>query len=363
MSDFRRLSIRGYRSIVKADLKLGRITIVIGPSDSGKSNLVRALRDWCYNCTSKTMVSKGKKVARIAVAIGHATKVVFERSLRGTTRGSARYVVRDGEDHEVSSYEKIGRTVPHEVTEITGVFPVELDDLSLRIQVAEQAEPWFLLSSPPWSPSKVSRVVGKISGLDALINANRDLVNRKVAYDREAKSCARTADDYEAELMRFETIDEQRRLVGEAEGLMDTIETNRQRLARASELVKSISVRKKSLKHVEAFLDAVDAPIARLSAIELGVKRSTYKEAERILEKIKSLTIKKNNAELKFKDAQNELEKLGRQLKKTAKSGELKCPLCGEYIHAACRAAIEEQAKFCGTAKSKGATKISRRKS
>lgn len=351
MSDFRRVAIRNYRSIVKADLKLGRITIVIGPSDTGKSNLVRALRDWSYNCTSKTMITKGKTTARIAVAIGDATKVIFERCLRGTKRGSARYVVRDGETHEVQSYEKIGRTVPHEVTAITGVFPVTIDDLALRIQVAEQAEPWFLLSNPPWTAGQVSRVVGKISGLDALIAANRDLINRRTTFEREEKRSVRAAQDLEVELKQFDTVAKQRSLMATAEGTMERVQEKRQRLRSASELITAIAEHKKLLKATEAFLDAAGPLVEELGSIDLSGKREKLDRAESILDRVAGLKKRKAGVEGDHKKAQKALDQVARQLKQTAKSGDLTCPLCGESAHQECRSNMIEQARVCGTAK------------
>ena len=59
MAHLRRLGIQNFRSIEKANLKLGEITVVIGPSDVGKSNLARALKAWAYNALSSGFTTEG----------------------------------------------------------------------------------------------------------------------------------------------------------------------------------------------------------------------------------------------------------------------------------------------------------------
>ena len=126
----RRVAIRNYRSLVKADLVLGRITVVIGPSDSGKSNLIRALRDWAYYTTAQDISTWGSgSPVRVAVAIGEKDKVVFEKLIKLTTPetkqatkgSSAKYVHKDAETGEIRQFEKIGRTVPQEIIDLTGI--------------------------------------------------------------------------------------------------------------------------------------------------------------------------------------------------------------------------------------------------
>jgi predicted ATP-dependent endonuclease of OLD family len=41
-----RLVIENYRSIERLDLALGALNALLGPNNSGKSNILRALRPW-----------------------------------------------------------------------------------------------------------------------------------------------------------------------------------------------------------------------------------------------------------------------------------------------------------------------------
>ncbi len=82
MTVLRRLAIRHYRSIVRCNLQLGLITVVVGPSDAGKTNIVRALRDWAYNVGGYGFVSQGSSETRIAVAVSGHHKVMFEKSIK-----------------------------------------------------------------------------------------------------------------------------------------------------------------------------------------------------------------------------------------------------------------------------------------
>jgi hypothetical protein len=140
VAHFRRVAIRAYRSIPKANLDLGEITVIIGASDQGKSNVVRALRDWAFNVAGTRWLTKGMSVGRTAVAIGDRYKVVFFKELTGK-KSAAFYLVADAETGKKVKYEKIGRTVPHEVVALTGVRKFEVDDVSLLLNFSSSTSP------------------------------------------------------------------------------------------------------------------------------------------------------------------------------------------------------------------------------
>ena len=96
MTVIKKVGIKNYRSISSAILELGKITVIVGPSDSGKSNLVRALRDCFYNVSGNSFVSHGSTYSRISMAIGSRKRVTFEKGKKGSA--GALYSIDEYED-------------------------------------------------------------------------------------------------------------------------------------------------------------------------------------------------------------------------------------------------------------------------
>lgn len=340
---FRRLAIQSYRSIVKADLKLGHITVIIGPSDTGKSNVIRALRDWCYNATGTGMITKGKKVCRVAVAVGEDHKVVFEKSLEDTKRGRARYILKDGITHETLSFEKIGRTVPEAIQEITGIKLLEVDDLSIRMNLSEQSDPWFLLANPPWSISKISRVVGKISGVDALLLANKDVAATGAAYKRAIKSHQEKIARLESQLEENMWVEEFDVDIGEAEGLLNECDENKKTISDSIELLKSIKAANKILKKDTDFLDLASPILQEVQSFDIS--------ANQVLDAVIEISNGVKRKEMLYKKQlqwiehrESELSEAKAELLEVIES-DVECPVCGESAHKECLSNLKKQAQ------------------
>lgn len=341
---FRRLAIQNYRSIRKADFNLGQITVIIGPSDSGKSNVIRALRDWCYNAVGTGMITKGKSVCRVALAIDETHKVVFEKSLRDTKRGRARYVMKEGETNETLSFEKIGRTVPEEIQRVTGIRLVTVDDVSIRVNLAEQSEPWFLLSNPPWNVGRVSRVVGKISGVDALILANKDLSHKRGVIKRERGYAEKRIEERQAEIEKRSWVVEADELVSEAEEKFNSLEKEKAKLKKSLLLLRSIREAKEKLKQKQRHMKKVAYILERIDSFDFDISD----KLDRAVILTSSITAKKNKKR-KIESAREKsienLEVWKGHLKKIISDHSLVCPLCGESAHEECISNLESQAK------------------
>lgn len=344
MAHLRRVSIRGYRSIVRADLRLGEITVIVGPSDSGKSNFCRALRDWAFNAVGSSFTTEGLNVTRVAVAVGHDDKVIWEKECSERS-GSSRYYHASAVTGEKRVYEKVGRTVPHEIVALTGVQLLSIDkDLSISVNFAEQSkESWFLLSNPPWTPGAVTKVIGRVSGIDALILANRDLVNARVAHDREAKRAAQAVEAKRAELEAFAGLAPARELLGRAAARLREVEAGRKVLVDASRLLKGVQEDRVRLARSRALSVVAARAVERADELGLVENLARIAEAEALTRAIKDLADRKRAADARAAQARAEVEAGLAELAAMA-DGALACPLCGGDAHPECRTTLRAQA-------------------
>jgi hypothetical protein len=342
---WRRLAIRGYRSIADADLRLGEITVIIGQSDTGKSNVVRALRDWGFNAKGDAMISAGGSVARVAVVLEDGHVVAWEHRNDAYGKGgagSSYYVRHKGETIE---HRKIGVTVPTEVSDLTTVRELEADkETTVRVQFAEQGDPWFLLASPPWTPGTVTKVVGKIAGLDTLILANRALERDRIDAGRRQKGHLQAAADQRRALGEYAGLDRARELVAKAGTALERAKGLRRRIDEARALAARMKARKEAAARARAEVAELRPAVAR--AEELGLLELLESESrvdQAMADINRSLAVEKE-AIMRLGRAKDEVRAAKAELKKLAKDGELICATCGGPIHDECREALALEA-------------------
>jgi len=342
----RRLAIRGFRSIVKANLQLGEITVIIGPSDCGKTNVVRALDAWAYNIAGTSFTTEGQQMTRVAVVVGAQDKIVFEKSMKGKKKGGAsRFYYQDGKTNERLGYEKVGLTVPVEITDITLIRRLVIDDLKLKINFSRQDDPWFLLAPQAWTPDRVSKVIGQISGVDALILANKDLVNKRVALNREARSARERSEESREQLKDYENLDEINDLVGQAKLKLAGIQEDKLKLTKALGLVRRIAEARRTLKRLDPYTKALKVAVRYADSSNLLPNARRLGKAEEIASKLDKLRVKQNKSKNTVELARGRLQGCCDLLAEFAKDDKLQCPLCGGPAHKGCRTAIARQAK------------------
>lgn len=159
---FDELQIRNFQSIAKADLKLGRITVIIGPSYRGKSAVVRALRTLTKNRFESSFMKSGTTKTAIMLKEGD-TSIGYVRD------SSTRYTFSKNPE----PFTKIGRTVPQEIAEYLNMDELVFDtDLALDLNIQRQFDPPFMLQA---SGFELAKIFGKIMNLDLVLSASRDI--------------------------------------------------------------------------------------------------------------------------------------------------------------------------------------------
>jgi len=152
------VSIRNYQGIVKADFELVPGTnVFIGGTDTGKSSLIRALRDWMYNTVGDAHVTAGADVAEVTV-----DGVMWRKGKKDNE-----YIIGD------KVYSKVGRgAVPTEVQDVTGIRDVEFGEgVTRRLNIVEQFGPEFIVGE---KASENAKVIGSLSGIHVIFNALRE---------------------------------------------------------------------------------------------------------------------------------------------------------------------------------------------
>ena len=162
--------VRGHTN-TKVKLHPG-LNVVVGDSDSGKSNIVRAI--WAVLCNEPAprFLSRG-------ATYGHA-EIDFGDGTVRLTKGERvnKYIVSRSGFGANHAYSDVGSSVPEPVAEFLRMGPVTLGGEAVALNVARQRAPAFVLDE---SPSRVARVLGAVSGLGVVHRAIRAAVGAEGA--------------------------------------------------------------------------------------------------------------------------------------------------------------------------------------
>lgn len=156
----RRLLIKNFQKHKKLDLKLGKITTFIGPTDAGKSAIIRALRWLFFNKPNTTGLARWGTTSTVVKAKVEGHTITRQKGKANT------YKLNDEE------YRAFGAGVPPAISDI-----LNLSELNIQ----QQAEAHFWLSD---TPGQVGRSLNKIVDLSIIDYTINELQKRS----REAKT-------------------------------------------------------------------------------------------------------------------------------------------------------------------------------
>ena len=303
----RSLRVRDFQSLRDVSLDLGRLTVIIGATNSGKSAVVRALQAALFNWAG------GEFVRRDAVeALVTLDGETFQLEWRKPRRGGAQYTL-DG-----SVITRAGRYAPVLVEAATGVREISGEGFRSRPQVDAQFDEPFLLAG---TGGQAARLLARVSKLDVLVTAQvlarRDMERTRRAGAEAANQALELADrlaaqpDFEALLERWRTLAERWREVQEA----------RAAVAQAEALI----VQARELEAVRHRWGAARLPErlgqVRPAAEALGQADRLLSDAIAAEIKLETARRQKEAAEVQAVQARLDLEKVLAELEV--------CPICG----------------------------------
>lgn len=174
-----RLEIRGYQSLGEVDIPLKRFTVITGPTSSGKSAVVRAVRMLALNARGTGYISNGR--ASCSVCAGDGGMAV--RITRSRSRGKDSYqvaVLQPGDDGGVPAWSvdkstKLGGQVPQGARDA-----LRLGELNF----ARQFDSPYLLNVPG---TELARTLGELTNVTLVLLAAGEANRRRKRLDQELK--------------------------------------------------------------------------------------------------------------------------------------------------------------------------------
>lgn len=180
------ITLKNFQShgYTKINLENG-LNAIVGKTDSGKTAIFRALKWVLYNePQGDFFIKNGENSVSVELKLNSGYSV-----RRYKNKSSNGYEITSPEG-ETSTFEGIGRSVPEEVINITGIKKINFtQNEGNYINLQQQLDPPFLISE---SPSYRAKAIGKLVGADvidlAISDANADLrIKKRIQKETETK--------------------------------------------------------------------------------------------------------------------------------------------------------------------------------
>lgn len=290
MISITRLTLENFQSHKYSVLNFKEgLNSIVGPTDSGKTAIFRALKWALYNEPSGDyFLRTGENYVSVKVEFSNG------HSIRRYRKGAKNYyeVIDDkGNSQEFSGFSK---TIPEEVINASQVMKMNLTPTEGRlINMAEQLEPPFLLSD---TGSIRATAIGKLIGSDVIDTARKGAVNDLNIRRREKDNAERDLSLLDEQLKGFDYLEELEKTINSLEEIQFQVKEKKRNL----EELESIFNKYEQLK---GDLTSINKTIESLNVIE--EVRSKYNQISSIgtrlnhlLQRSNSLNTYRNNIDI-----------------------------------------------------------------
>lgn len=247
------ISIEGFQSHVDSALNLcSGLNVITGPSDSGKTAVIRAVRWLAFNePQGEAFVNEaiGEAIVKLTLDSG---QMITKRRRKGKTS----YLLQINEEDEGSLYEK--SEVPEEVKSWLQIEKQHFGDFEAALNFSFQLDPPFLISE---TASAGAKVMGKLAGTESVDLAIKGISKDTYGARQERTNAEKDIERIAGSMLAYSHIDDAKEAVDLAEMLLEQIEAsntkceglkdNRNNYESLKNKLEKISVKLSSLEIVQ----------------------------------------------------------------------------------------------------------------
>jgi exonuclease SbcC len=293
----KRLSLRNFQAHRNLRLDLDEhVTTIVGPSDAGKSAVIRALRWLVFNRPIGTaFIREGEDRARV--------KLELDETSITRTRGKAN-TYQIGEDTPMKSF---GNDVPEPVTELLRMGP-------LNFQAQHDAPFWFCET-----PGEVSRQLNQIVNLEIIDTTLAALSSRVKKANAAVEISTERLEKAKKERSEFKFARKMAKDLEEIEGLAEEVDEKGSQIDSLDGLIAKVQEAEDTLQNATTATDGAN------SALHAG---DLYEEAVQGHKALKSILEDVAYWEENIEEYGKAIEKAEAEI---AEMGE-ECPTCGQLM-------------------------------
>lgn len=254
MKYLKKVILKNFQSHKDSSIEFDQgLNIIVGPSDSGKSAVIRGIKWALYNDPAGDyFIREGEKEASVTLEFSNNIKI---KRLRSKSKNSYIIINNDGEE---IIFEGFGNKVPQEIIDLIGIEKVPLDtNESNAINLGEQLEGAFLLSE---KGSTRASAIGRLVGVNLIDDALKDTLKDVRNISIEKKSLTESIKSTEEELITFNYLDNLKENILKMEDIRDNI---RKKTIMKDKLIIALDLYKKiysDKKHINNIIDNLGNP-------------------------------------------------------------------------------------------------------
>ncbi|SEN43685.1 AAA family ATPase [Lihuaxuella thermophila] len=278
MNCFKKLVIENFQSHVHTEIDFSQgLNVFVGPSDSGKSAILRALRWVLFNQPRGTdFIRTGAGKCRVSLTLTDGTEVI---RVRGASVN--RYILRTP-DGEEKIFEGWGTGVPPEIAEAHRIQPVKLDQKEIYVHFGTQLESPFLLFE---SAQNKAKIIGRISGAHLIDNALKKTGSDRQTVNNEIKYLERQAEQLKEKLKPYENLSILEQALQQAEACYRESRAKKEKVERLKQLFDKLeAVRREQEVCLRVVQELQNIPDADRLLSELERKHLLYRQLARLRE-------------------------------------------------------------------------------
>ncbi len=167
-------------------LDIGGLTLIVGPSNAGKSSIYRTLRGVLRNDLPSDFVRNGQDGRlEVVLEVPGTEPIKATRTRKGTTK----YEIGKDDKGKPVRYEALGDSVPEPMKGM-GFGRVQVGETTIDPIFSEQNRAQFLIDTEKWKPSDLSSVLGAFSSTERLDAGKREAGLRITQRNSEARTLA-----------------------------------------------------------------------------------------------------------------------------------------------------------------------------
>ncbi len=235
-----RVSIRNFQSLRSVDLDIGAFTVIVGPSSSGKSALMRACRAVASNVRGAGIITRGQKQMAITYASDTGSVTLERTEKAGTYR---LHTPATGEQ----VYTKLAGDVPADVTAALGLQPVPVGGTSVNF--ASQFDRPFLLAE---SGAVVARVLGELTNVNTIFEAVRTANKVRLSASGTLKTRQGDLQALKGRLLTFKNLPQQVALFEQTEKLYADSESLTAKISRLDSSIRALRIAERAIAKAAA---------------------------------------------------------------------------------------------------------------
>jgi len=250
------------------------LNMIVGPSDSGKTAIIRAIRWVLYNEPRGTeFMRQGATFCRVTLVMSNAYTIIRERS-----SSYNRYLLVDASGNR-QVFEGFGNDIPVEVLKAHGIRKVVLDENNaVSINMGQQLEGPFMLME---NGATRAKALGRLVGVHIIDRAMQGTITDITRLSQQIKQWDQDIANLDDAIKQYEYLPQLEKIIDESDLCITKAETLSTRLDKVIAIKQRLDITKNELEQQQYILN-------RLS--QLNMVENLLHNIESMITHISSLT-------------------------------------------------------------------------